>query len=738
MMNFNLINVEEKKSNKKKCCASNEVSSSSHPNKKEKQFFGKCNLCGRKGHRNIDCYYYKESCIDKNVNVDKSKCEKGKCDIGCTFCIQKKKNNSEVFELSGITCYLDSTASNHYVNSEDFLIDIIDLPEPFLIKIADRNILPTKVGKLCGTNKMTGSVCNFNNVYYIPEVPYNVLSVPAITHEGYLVTFQERTVRICRVDELIAFGILEDNLYRLDFIIKNNAISCESNLSLAIWHLRLAHISKSGLNKLIKSGFIKTNESTLKSHVFCNACYNGKLNEFPLKNSNTLATRPLELIHSDVFGPVIPASKNGMKYLISFVDDYTRFTITFFMKNKSQAFLKFRDYAIISRSFLNLKISKLKCDSESEYNSKRFHTFCSKNGIHIEYTTQPELNGHARRLNRVIMERARIMLIDSGFEKEMWAEAVENAVYVLNRSFTVRNELPASLWYKKSIGLSNLRIFGSKAYVKDKIVQYGVKMSQGYMIGYADPHYRILNTNGDVELPLNVMFDENEILFNSRNHKHYLQLRSQENKGNKVLYKTQVKLFKLDMEWKEKGTGEAKLFLNKKKKKFRVLMRNDKTTELCADHYVTSDIIMKQKVVKQYFDHAWVCLAEAKAADGHPSLEILAFQFMNANAVKKWKEKIKQAKAVYHQTTAVVDSKKFNAAEKKVNEISTSFLSCEDEDVNFDVIEKVQNLSIEDDKDCDVIDKVQSLSIKDSDVINKVQSLSINDVHKDAKKRRIN
>lgn len=736
MINSDLNN--EKKSDKKKCSASNEVSSLSLPDKKEKQFFRKCNLCGRKGHRNVDCYYYRESCNDQHVSFEKSKCNHEKCDIGCASCIARRKNNCGIFELSRITCYLDSTASNHYVNSEAFLIDAIELSEPFSIKVADRKILTTsKVGKLFGTNKMTGSGCNFSNVYYVPRVPYNVLSVHAITHEGFLVTFKEKTVQIFKNNELFAIGVLEDNLYRLDFFVENNTDSYESDLSLAIWHLRLGHISKSGLNKLMKSGYIKANESALKN-FFCNMCFNGKLSELPWKNNCTLATRPLELVHSDIFGPVIPASKTGMKYFISFLDDFTRFTVTFFMKNKSQAFLKFRDYVIISRAYQNLKISKLKVDIEAEYNSKRFQTFCNKNGIEIEYTEQAEFNGQAWKLNRLIMERAKIMLIDSGLGKEMWAEAVENAVYVLNRSFTVRNELPASMWYNKSIGLSNLRIFGSKAYIKDMNGLRGPEMCQGYMIGYAGPCYRILETNGEVELPRYVMFDEKEILFNSKKHKYYLHLRSQE---NKVLYKVQAKLFKLNTLWKEEGIGEVKLCLNKQNKKFRVLMRNDKTSELCADHYIISDFVLRQKVVKHYFDHAWVCLAEANAADGHPSLEILALQFMNANAEKKWREKIKRAKLLYHRTKAVADLKEINAAEKKVNAISNSFLSCDNGDENFDVIDKVQNLSIKDsDKDYDVIDRVQSLSIEDADkdVIGKVQCLSINDAHQDAKKRRFN
>ncbi|KAJ8896370.1 hypothetical protein PR048_001714 [Dryococelus australis] len=73
----------------------------------------------------------------------------------------------------------------------------------------------------------------------------------------------------------------------------------------------------------------------------------------------------------------------------------------------------------------------------------------------------------AERLNRMLMEKTRALLFDSGLEKELWEEALHTATYLLNRSPSATvDTTPAELWYGKRQDLSNLKLFGSLAYGK--------------------------------------------------------------------------------------------------------------------------------------------------------------------------------------------------------------------------------------------------------------------------------
>ncbi|CAH1402486.1 unnamed protein product [Nezara viridula] len=178
-----------------------------------------------------------------------------------------------------------------------------------------------------------------------------------------------------------------------------------------------------------------------------------------------------------------------------------------------------------------------------------------------------------------------------------------------------------------------------------------------------------------------------------------------------VLHKVRAKLFRHDKdskEWKERGTGEAKLLFNEQNKTVRVLMRRDKTLKLCANHYVTADMILKPNCGS---DRAWVWSTQADAADGCPKSEILAMRFMNADAAKKWKEKFEEAKSLVQNKT-VEDEKKDDSGEKN------------DEGIILFYISVSTSPSISDDEDDD----------EDSEVIDKVQSLTIKDVDNDSKK----
>lgn len=83
----------------------------------------------------------------------------------------------------------------------------------------------------------------------------------------------------------------------------------------------------------------------------------------------------------------------------------------------------------------------LRTDNGGEYASNEFHEYCTNLGIRHQYTTPhtPQQNGLAERMNRTLLDMARPALQRSGLGDKYWADAVNTAVYVKNRSHTGKN-----------------------------------------------------------------------------------------------------------------------------------------------------------------------------------------------------------------------------------------------------------------------------------------------------------
>jgi Ran-binding protein 1 len=94
-----------------------------------------------------------------------------------------------------------------------------------------------------------------------------------------------------------------------------------------------------------------------------------------------------------------------------------------------------------------------------------------------------------------------------------------------------------------------------------------------------------------------------------------------------------AKLFRLDKdssEWKERGTGDAKLLQHTKSKKVRLLMRRDKTHKVCANHYLSDEMKLSPNVGS---DRSWVYHVVADYSELEPRPEVLAIRFANSESM---------------------------------------------------------------------------------------------------------
>jgi hypothetical protein len=110
-----------------------------------------------------------------------------------------------------------------------------------------------------------------------------------------------------------------------------------------LWHRRMGHIHFYNLVKVNKREAVREIPQIMKpTNTLCKHCQQGKQTNTKLKSKKYSTTRPLKIVHTDLVGPTTTKGLKGEKYFMLLVDDYTRMTTIFFLKNKSKSFENFK------------------------------------------------------------------------------------------------------------------------------------------------------------------------------------------------------------------------------------------------------------------------------------------------------------------------------------------------------------------------------------------------------------
>ena len=188
------------------------------------------------------------------------------------------------------------------------------------------------------------------------------------------------------------------------------------------------------------------------------------MHQLPFDKSDFKASKPLELIHSDVWGSAPTTSINDFQYYVLFVDDYFKFTWLFLLKFKSDVFEVFKYFKATIENQLDSKIKILRTDRGGEFTSNMFKRFCSSNGIiqHFTYPHTPQQNEVAKRKHRHLVECALTMLSHSQLPSSYWSYAISTAVHIINRlpTLNLKNQTLWELLFLTKPDISHLRTFG--------------------------------------------------------------------------------------------------------------------------------------------------------------------------------------------------------------------------------------------------------------------------------------
>lgn len=235
----------------------------------------------------------------------------------------------------------------------------------------------------------------------------------------------------------------------------------------------------------------------------CSNCIESKMFNVPFQNNRKKTTEILEIIHTDLNGPHNTTGYGGEKYFLTFIDDYSKCTRIFCIKNKSETANCFIEFVNLVENKFNKRVKKLQCDNGKEYLNKDIYAFIRQKGIEL-LPCPPyvhELNGVAERYNRSVMDIARCLMREAKIHRRYWPEVIKTAAYLKNRTIanTAENKTPYEIFFGIKPNVGHLKIYGSRVFVRVPEVlrksKWDDKAKLGILVDYNENGYRVLLNN---------------------------------------------------------------------------------------------------------------------------------------------------------------------------------------------------------------------------------------------------
>jgi transposase InsO family protein len=167
----------------------------------------------------------------------------------------------------------------------------------------------------------------------------------------------------------------------------------------------------------------------------CAACQASKQvgTSHPSKNV-MMTSRPLELLHMDLFGPIAYLSIHGSKYGLVIVDDYFHFTWVFFLHGKSETQGTLKRFLRQAQNEFELKVKKIRSDNGSEFKNLQVEEYLKEEGIKHEFFAPytPQQNGIVERKNMTLIDMVRTMLGEYKTLERFWSEVINTTFHAIN------------------------------------------------------------------------------------------------------------------------------------------------------------------------------------------------------------------------------------------------------------------------------------------------------------------
>nr|GEW98177.1 ribonuclease H-like domain-containing protein [Tanacetum cinerariifolium] len=359
----------------------------------------------------------------------------------------------------------NSGCSRHMTGNKSFLTEYQEIDGGFVAFGGS-----PKRGKITGKGKIRTGKLDFEDVYFVKELKFNLFFVSQMRDKKNSVLFTETKClvlspgfKLLDESQVLLKVPRQNNMYSFDLknVVPLGDLTClfakaiidESNL----WHRRLGHINFKTLNKLVRGNLVRGCSKNFENDHSCVACKKGKQHKASCKTRLVSSiSQPLQMLHMDLFGPTFVKSINKKMYFLVITDDFSR------------------------------------CDNGTEFKNSEMNQFCQMKEIKREFSVArtPQQNGVAKKKNRTLIETARSMLADSLLPTTFWAEVVNTACYVQNRVLVTNphNKTTYELLISRSPNLEFMRPFGFPVNILNTLEHLGKfdgKADEGFLVGYS-------------------------------------------------------------------------------------------------------------------------------------------------------------------------------------------------------------------------------------------------------------
>ena len=367
-----------------------------------------CFKCHKLGHFQYECPSW-----EKGANY--AELDEGEELLLMSYVELNHANREEVW-------FLDSGCSNHMSGNREWFSDL-DVQFRQTVKLGNNSRMAV-VGKGNVRMQVNGITQVISEVYYIPELKNNLLSVGQLQEKGVAILIQHGTCKVFHPSKglIIQSKMSANRMFVVLAAMVPKATTCFQAVTeneTHLWHCRFGHLSFKGLRTLQYKKMVSGLPSLKTPAKLCTSCLVGKQHKESIpKRSLWRASQKLELVHADICGPIKPASNSNKRYFLSFIDDFSRKTWIYFLHEKSEAFTMFRCYKACVEKETGAYIKCLRTDRGGEFTSNEFGEFCKANGIIRQLTTAytPQQNGVAERKNRTVMNLVRCNLLRNKFK----------------------------------------------------------------------------------------------------------------------------------------------------------------------------------------------------------------------------------------------------------------------------------------------------------------------------------
>lgn len=371
---------------------------------------GPCDFCGASGHSQPQCYSFQKA--QKQAKERRATRGKGKAATAqekpaepaqeaaanasalSSHSLEPSSPSTPLQLDADFTWNADTGATSHMTPHRHWLRNYKPLRLP--VKLADNKVVYSAgVGSVVFRPRVKGAFVRsveFSRVLHVPDLRSNLLSCLHLArNKGFSITISSDAMAFYQSGTLRFVAPIDpNNAAYLDgevepLVEASARIAATLPLDLNLWHRRLAHNNYADVQKLVRDELVTglTLSSKQQPDPVCEPCLAGKMRANPFPPSSHVSTMPLELVHSDVHGPLPVRTHSGYCYWITFIDDYSRFRVVILLKAKSEAFAAFKRFKAYAENQLGVKIKALQDDKGGEYMSSEFIAFTDSCGTYI-------------------------------------------------------------------------------------------------------------------------------------------------------------------------------------------------------------------------------------------------------------------------------------------------------------------------------------------------------------------